>query len=85
MQEILDRADEYAERFEGYEPRPGDLRTADDDRIGKLVRMRAELDRSILQAVRDARDDGSSWSTIGRQLGTSGEAARQRYAHLIAS
>jgi hypothetical protein len=31
-------------------------------------------------AVRAARADGHSWAAIGAMLGTSGEAARQRYS-----
>ena len=31
--------------------------------------------------VTAARSDGYSWGLIGMALGTSGEAARQRYSH----
>jgi hypothetical protein len=33
-------------------------------------------------AVAVARAEGHSWATIGAMLGTTGEAARQRYGHL---
>lgn len=35
---------------------------------------------SIAEAVTNARQAGVSWSAIGGMLGTSGEAARKRYA-----
>ena len=41
---------------------------------------RAKVERDLRDAVRTARDAGESWARIGEQLGTSGEAARQRYA-----
>jgi hypothetical protein len=40
---------------------------------------RSEAERSISQAVTEARSHGYSWRTIGALLGTTGEAARQRY------
>jgi hypothetical protein len=38
----------------------------------------------MVAAVRQARGAGLSWAAIGRMLGTSGEAARQRYAKKVA-
>jgi hypothetical protein len=40
---------------------------------------RAPAGSDLLAAVEGARSDGQSWSAIGAMLGTSGEAARQRY------
>jgi len=40
---------------------------------------RAEGDARLAAAVSAARADGHSWSSIGAMIGTSGEAARQRY------
>ena len=40
---------------------------------------RSDAERSIRAAVDDARTHGYSWAFIGSLLGTSGEAARQRY------
>jgi hypothetical protein len=81
--EILAQAEEFAKRFEDYEPAPGDgldARTLRDIRHAFL--RRAEADREISDAVAVARAEGHSWATIGAMLGTSGEAARQRYGHL---
>lgn len=40
---------------------------------------RSDAERSIQAAIDAARAHGYSWAFIGRLLGTSGEAARQRY------
>ena len=80
VQEILDHADDLAKRFEDYEP------VADDERdpqvfaaLRDAVVSRSDAERTIKDAVDDAREHGYSWGFIGSLLGTSGEAARQRY------
>jgi len=80
VQDILDHADELASRFEEYEP------TAEDERdpqvfaaLRDAALSRSNAERSIRTAVEDARAHGYSWALIGSLLGTSGEAARQRY------
>ena len=40
---------------------------------------RSDAERSIRVAVEQARAHGYSWAFTGSLLGTSGEAARQRY------
>lgn len=79
--DILDHADQLAKRFEDYEPKPEDERDPDVYlALRQAVETRAEAERSIQRAVVDARRDGWSWRSIGAFIGTSGEAARQRYA-----
>lgn len=46
---------------------------------GGMEYLTTKAERSIAAAVTDARAHGFSWATIGTMLGTSGEAARQRY------
>jgi hypothetical protein len=78
--EILARADELARRFEDYEPEPGDLRDAAALRdIADAFTRLAAAERDLADAVHVARGGGHSWAAIGAMLGTSGEAARQRY------
>jgi len=43
------------------------------------VRARGEAEHAIVAAVAAMRSDGDSWATIGWILGTSGQAAQQRY------
>jgi hypothetical protein len=82
VQEILDHADELAERFESYEPSAGDERDPDVfSELRRAVFSRSEAERSIKEAVDHARERGYSWAFIGSLMGTSGEAARQRYGH----
>jgi hypothetical protein len=80
VQDILDHADELADRFESYEPTPQDER--DPEALVALrhaVLSRSDAERSIRTAVEGARARGYSWALIGSLLGTSGEAARERY------
>lgn len=85
VDDILAHADELAERFENYEPKPDDER---DPHI--IIELRdAAIERSVAEhhvrtAVHHAREAGIPWSTIGTYLGTTGEAARQRYGRTLA-
>lgn len=80
VQDILDHSDELAKRFADYEPTPADERDAEAFiALRRAVESRAHAERSIVDAVARARDSGYSWRTIGSLVGTSGEAARQRY------
>ncbi len=82
VQEILDHADELAKRFEGYEPSVSDERDPEVfAELQRAVLSRSDAERSIREAVNHARDHGYSWAFIGSLIGTSGEAARQRYGH----
>ena len=79
-EEILARAEELARRFEDHVPVPGDVRDAAALRaVADAFARRAASERALAAAVHTARAEGHSWSAIGAMLGTSGEAARQRY------
>ncbi len=81
-QEILDQADELAARFENHKPESGDARDATPLRELRIAfAHRAEAEKALVDAVGNARDAGHSWASIGAMVGTSGEAARQRYGH----
>jgi hypothetical protein len=47
--------------------------------LHRAALRRAEAEAAVAEAVDTARGHGQSWEAIGRRLGTSGEAARQRY------
>ena len=82
VQDILNHADELAKRFEDYEPSERDERDPEAyAELRRAVLARSEAERSIREAVGHARDRGYSWAFIGSLIGTSGEAARQRYGH----
>lgn len=80
VEEILEHAEELAARFESYEPAPADEL---DVRVVTLLRAavaeRSEAERHLVEAVQAAREAGMAWAAIGALVGTSGEAARQRY------
>lgn len=69
-----------ARHVDDYEPDPADER---DPKAYQALRQaalsRSAVEKDIVEAVKQARADGYSWSLIGSLLGTTGEAARQRY------
>jgi hypothetical protein len=85
VEEILKHADELAARFENYEPSAGDeLDVSAVSALRAAVHERSQAEQHVIDAIRDARKTGMSWSAIGAFVGTSGEAARQRYAAKVA-
>jgi hypothetical protein len=85
VEEILQHADELAERFENYEPTPADeLDAGAVALLRAAVQERSQAERHLIDAIRTARDAGMSWSAIGALVGTSGEAARQKYSGRVA-
>ena len=45
--------------------------------------LRDEADHWVVRGVREAIEDGCTWAQIGDALGTSRQAAHERYAPLI--
>jgi len=85
VDDILKHADDLARRFEEYVPRPGDERPSPVEQgLFQAISERARAERQLVEAVREARRSGISWASIGAAVGTSGEAARQRYGRLCA-
>ena len=85
IQEILDHADELAQRFEDYAPSEGDERPVEEYMLERAVVAQARGERQILDAVAAARGKDISWQRIGEILGTSAQAAQQRYGAVIES
>ena len=85
IQEILDHGDELAERFEEYEPKAGDERVLEEYLLERATIARARSERQIVEAVTAARSKGLSWQRIGDILGTSAQAAQQRYSAAVES
>ncbi|MGH9103024.1 MAG: hypothetical protein ACRDYD_08610 [Acidimicrobiales bacterium] len=80
LKEILDHADELAGRFEDHDIDSSDVKDAAALRsVRAAVQGRAEAESRLADAVSVARAEGHSWAAIGAMIGTSGEAARQRY------
>ena len=83
IQEILDHGDELAKRFEDYAPRPGDERVVEEYFLERAMISRARSERQVVDAVAAARIKGLSWQRIGEILGTSAQAAQQRYGAIV--
>lgn len=81
IEEILEQAADLADRFEKHEPAAEKVTDAAALRaLRKAFINRAVADSRLADAVSVARANGHSWAAIGSMVGTSGEAARQRYA-----
>ena len=78
-QEILDQADQLAARFEQHEPTDDVKDAAALRAVREAFQNRATAERQLADAVEAARATGHSWAAIAAMLGTTGEAARQRY------
>lgn len=83
IQEILDQADELAKRFEDYEPGEGDQVPVEEYLLRRAALARARSEREVVDAVSAARSSGISWNKIGEILGTSAQAAQQRYGAIV--
>ena len=83
IQDILDHADELAAKFENYEPDPTDDRLVEEYLLERAALARARSERQIVDAIVAARAKNVSWSRIGELLGTSAQAAQQRYGDVI--
>lgn len=78
VDEILAHADALADRFESDDFDGQKVSPAEYELI-VAARERAQAEARVTAAVATARKTGTSWSKIGKMVGTSGEAARQRY------
>ena len=82
LREILENADALARQFEDYTPGEEEFAYAEAlAAVHRAVLARAEAEGDLAEAVAAARRAGAPWTSIGTTLGTSGEAARQRYGH----
>jgi hypothetical protein len=80
IQDILDHADQLAERFENFDPDDAVEISVEEYLLRRAVIARARSEQQLLDAVAKARSAGVSWQKIGTLLGTSAQAAQQRYS-----
>lgn len=82
LADLIAHADELADKFETYEPTEGDF----DAPLPPLMAVkfaafrRAAAEKELAEAITAARQAHLSWRQLGEAIGTTGEAARQRYA-----
>lgn len=74
--EIPEFADMVSRMIRAHGRRVAD---ADPEDLGSLLELREELEQAIARAVWGQRSAGFSWSQIARGLGTTRQAAQQRY------
>lgn len=79
-EEIVSQADELSRVFE-EDFKPGVSQEEAAVRAAALRRAIAESE--LGEAVANARKAGIPWDRIGEAVGTSGEAARQKYRALV--
>lgn len=82
LADLIAHADELADKFETYEPTEDDF----DAPLPPLMAVklaafrRAAAEKELAEAITAAREAHLSWRQLGEAIGTTGEAARQRYA-----
>ncbi len=79
IQDILDHADELAKRFDDFDPDQAKEIPVEEYLLQRAVVARARSEQQLLDNVVAARAAGLSWQKIGTLLGTSAQAAQQRY------
>jgi len=83
LTDFIANADRLADAFENHDPVPDDV----DAPLPPLMAVelaafrRSQAEKELAQAVRAARRAHLSWRQLGEAIGTSGEAARQRYTN----
>ena len=82
LADLIANADRLADAFENNDPQPDDF----DAPLPPLMAVklaafrRAAAEKELAEAIHAAREAHLSWRELGKAIGTSGEAARQRYA-----
>jgi len=76
------RAEKLQASIENYQPKTEDFDAPLPPEMALRLAAwrRAQDEKNLAEAVSRAREARLSWNTIGAAIGTSGEAARQRYA-----
>ncbi len=82
LTDLIAHADELADAFESYHPKSEDFDAALPPLMAVKVAAfrRAAAEKELAEAIHQAREAHLSWRELGEAIGTSGEAARQRYA-----
>lgn len=82
LTDLIASADKLADAFENHDPQPDDF----DAPLPPLMAVklaafrRSQAEKELAVAIAQARQAHLSWRELGEAIGTSGEAARQRYA-----
>ena len=82
LEQILDHADELADRFEAFDPSEADEIPVAEYLLHRAVRSSPTDQTHLGEALTTAREAGISWIRIGEILGVSGYDAEQWYNNL---
>lgn len=83
LTDLIANADSLADAFENYDPASANF----DAPLPPLMAVklaafrRGQAEKELAEAIHAAREADLSWREVGEAIGTSGEAARQRYAN----
>ena len=83
IQDILDHADELAKRFENFDPDHASEIPVEEYLLQRAIVASARSEQQLIDTVLNARTAGLSWQKIGALLGTSAQAAQQRYGTVV--
>jgi hypothetical protein len=83
IQDIIDHADELAHQFEQLNDEEAVEVPVEEYLLHRAVIARARSEQALLKAVAGARASGMSWQRIGAVLGTSTQAAQQKYSPFL--
>ena len=83
LQEIIDHADELADRFEAFDPAEAEEIPVAEYLLQRAVRARVRSQAQFVEALTTALEAGTSWARIGEILGISSSEAEQRYAGFV--
>lgn len=71
VEEILQQAEELAERFDSYDPASGDeLDAGAVALLRSAVQGRSHAEKHLIEAICAARASGMSWTAIAALVGT---------------
>ena len=83
IQDIIEHAEELSQQFEDYEPSDADEVLVEEYMLRKAALARARCEEQTVEAVAAAREKGITWSRIGEILGTTPQAAQQRFRAFV--
>lgn len=79
IQQILDNADELAERFEAFDPSLAEEVPIHEYELRHAARATRRHHARVAGAVATAREAGTTWTRIGEILGIPGPEAKRCY------
>ena len=83
IQDILDHAEDLSQRFENFDPEQAVDVPVEEYVLQRAVVARARGEQQLVEAITKARVAGVSWQKIGTIVGTSAQAAQQRYGAVV--